>query len=42
MGPETSSNNVVGQDDAREVSGWMVAVAYLGTTWKQVACQGWC
>ena len=23
-------------------SGWMVAVAYPGTTWKQVACQGWC
>ncbi len=21
---------------------WMVAVAYPGTTWKRVACQGWC
>jgi hypothetical protein len=24
------------------LSGWMVAVAYPGTTWKQVARQGWC
>jgi hypothetical protein len=23
-------------------AGWMVAVAYPGTTWKRVACQGWC
>ena len=23
-------------------AGWMVAVAYPGTTWKQVPCQGWC
>jgi hypothetical protein len=23
-------------------AGWMVAVAYPGTTWKQVGCQGWC
>jgi hypothetical protein len=23
-------------------AGWMVSVAYPGTTWKRVACQGWC
>jgi hypothetical protein len=23
-------------------AGWMVAVSYPGTTWNQVACQGWC
>jgi hypothetical protein len=23
-------------------AGWMVAVSYPGTTWKRVACQGWC
>jgi hypothetical protein len=23
-------------------AGWIVAVAYPGTTWKRVACQGWC
>jgi hypothetical protein len=23
-------------------AGWVVAVAYPGTTWKRVACQGWC
>ena len=23
-------------------AGWMVAVTYPGTTWNQVACQGWC
>jgi hypothetical protein len=23
-------------------AGWMVAVAYPGTTWKRVACLGWC
>jgi hypothetical protein len=23
-------------------AGWMVAVAYPGTTWKRVACQSWC
>jgi hypothetical protein len=23
-------------------TGWMVSVAYPGTSWKQVACQGWC
>lgn len=23
-------------------AGWIVAVAYPGTTWKRVACNGWC
>jgi hypothetical protein len=23
-------------------AGWMIAVAYPGTTWKRVPCQGWC
>jgi hypothetical protein len=23
-------------------AGWIVAVAYPGTTWKRVACKGWC
>jgi len=23
-------------------AGWVVAVAYPGTTWKQVPCRGWC
>jgi hypothetical protein len=23
-------------------AGWMVAVAYPGTKWKQVPCEGWC
>jgi hypothetical protein len=23
-------------------AGWVVAVAYPGTTWKRVPCQGWC
>jgi hypothetical protein len=23
-------------------AGWMVAVAYTGTTWKRVGCRGWC
>ena len=23
-------------------AGWMVAVSYPGTSWTQVACQGWC
>jgi hypothetical protein len=22
-------------------AGWIVALAYPGTTWKKVACQGW-
>lgn len=24
------------------VAGWIVAVAYPGTTWRRVACKGWC
>jgi hypothetical protein len=24
------------------VAGWMVAVAYTGSTWQRVACKGWC
>ena len=24
------------------IAGWMVAVAYPGTKWKNVPCQGWC
>jgi hypothetical protein len=24
------------------IAGWMVAVAYPGTKWKSVPCQGWC
>jgi hypothetical protein len=24
------------------VAGWIVAVAYPGSTWKRVACRGWC